>query len=393
MEACNRALRSDAGTHTLETVASLFSMSRRALIAAAFASMISPVSAAASVTSQIWGKTAAGEEVQLFVLKNSAGMEARITNYGGILVSLTAPDKNGALADVVLGFDTLEPYLGKHPHFGCITGRYANRIGGAAFEIDGVKYEVTANSGKNHIHGGKEAFDKKVWKARVLEAESAVELSYTSADGEEGFPGKLDCTVTYALTEDKALRIDYRATTDKPTVVNLTNHSYFNLGGEGSGDILGHELQIPAETFTATDDALIPTGELESLVDTPLDFSHPRVIGERIGAHFKPLIQGIGYDHNYVLKGTGLKLAARVKEPKTGRVMEVKTTDPAVQLYTGNHLKGVSGKGGHVYLARHGFCLETQKYPDSPNKPQFPSAVLRPGETYQHTTTFKFSAE
>lgn len=349
--------------------------------------------AQASVTSEPWGKTAAGEEVRLFTLKNAKGMEARITNWGGIIVSLKVPDKTGALADVVLGFDTLEPYLGKHPHFGCITGRYANRIGGASFVIDGVQHQVTANSGKNHIHGGTVAFDKKLWQAAVLPEHNAVEMRYTSADGEEGFPGKLDCTVTYTLTEAGGLRIDYRAVTDKPTVVNLTNHSYFNLAGEGAGDILGHELTIPAEQFTATDDALIPTGELESVIGTPLDFTTPHVIGERIDASFKPLVQGIGYDHNYVLKGAGMKPAARVKDPKSGRVMEVSTTDPAVQLYTGNHLKGVKGKGGHGYEKRHGFCLETQKYPDSPNKPQFPSAVLRPGETYQHTTLFQFSAE
>lgn len=347
----------------------------------------------ASVTSEPWGKTASGEEVRLFTLKNAKGMEARITNWGGIIVSLKVPDKAGSPADVVLGFDTLEPYLGKHPHFGCITGRYANRIGGASFVIDGVQHQVTANSGKNHIHGGTVAFDKKLWQASALQEQNAVEMRYTSADGEEGFPGKLDCTVTYTLTEAGGLRIDYRAVTDKPTVVNLTNHSYFNLAGEGSGDILGHELTIPAEQFTATDDALIPTGELESVIGTPLDFTTPHIIGERIGASYKPLVQGIGYDHNYVLKGAGMKLAARVKDPKSGRVMEVSTTDPAVQLYTGNHLKGVQGKGGHVYEKRHGFCLETQKYPDSPNKPQFPSALLRPGETYLHTTLFQFSAE
>lgn len=368
-------------------------MSRCVLLAAALAFMSSSLPVAASVTSQSWGKTSAGEEVHLFTLVNEKGMEARITNYGGIIVSLKVPDREGVMADVVLGFDRLEPYLGKHPHFGCITGRYANRIGGASFEIDGVTYEVTANSGKNHIHGGREAFDKKLWQAKIVEGKNAVELSYTSADGEEGFPGKLDCTVTYSLTEDNALRIEYAAVTDKPTVVNLTNHSYFNLAGEGSGDILGHELMIPAEEFTPTDDALIPTGEIESVLETPLDFTKLRLIGERIDARFKPLVQGKGYDHNYVLAGTGEKLAARVKDAKSGRIMEVHTTEPGVQLYTANHVKGVKGKAGHVYESRHGFCLETQKYPDSPNKPQFPSAVVRPGEPYLHITTFKFSAE
>ncbi len=368
-------------------------MSRRALLAVAIALMSSSLPVAATVTSQVWGKTAAGEEVQLFTLAAQGGMEAKVINYGGILVSLKVPDKAGKLADVVLGFDTLEPYLGKHPHFGCITGRYANRIGGAAFQIDGVSYEVAANSGKNHIHGGKEAFDKKLWKAKILAEENAVELSYTSADGEEGFPGKLECTVTYSLSDQGVFAISYQAVTDKPTVVNLTNHSYFNLAGEGSGDVLGHELTIPAETYTPTDESLIPTGEIVSVLDTPLDFTTPQLIGARIEAKFKPLQDGKGYDHNYVLKGPGLKLAARVKDPKSGRVMEVSTTDPAVQFYTGNHLKNVSGKGGHVYAARNGFCLETQKYPDSPNKPQFPTAVVRPGEPYLHTTIFKFSAE
>ncbi|HRJ10201.1 MAG TPA: aldose epimerase family protein [Prosthecobacter sp.] len=366
---------------------------RALLFSAALLLAASPAMISAAITSEVWGKTAAGEEVRLFTLKNSTGMEARITNYGGIIVSLTAPDREGRFADVVLGFDTLEPYLGKHPHFGCITGRYANRIGGASFVIDGVEYQVTANSGKNHIHGGPQGFDKKVWKAAVDEAKNALVLTHTSPDGDEGFPGTLECSVTYSLGADNALRIEYRATTDKPTVVNLTNHSYFNLGGEGSGDILGHEMRISAESFTPTDDSLITTGEIASVIGTPLDFTQPRKIGERIEADFKPLIQGRGYDHNYVLKGSGLRPAARVREPGGGRVMEVLTTDPGVQLYTANHLKGVPGKKGHVYAARHGFCLETQKFPDSPNKPQFPSAVLRPGQIYEHITIFKFSAE
>jgi aldose 1-epimerase len=376
-------------------------MSRRAL-AAALVLMSSLASAsAAPVSSSVWGKTAKGEEVRLFVLKNAAGMELRLTNYGGIIVALTAPDCAGKFADVVLGFDSLEPYLGKHPHFGCITGRYANRIGGATFKIDGVQYEVTKNSGKNHIHGGKEAFDKKVWQAEPFESArgAGVKMTYTSADGEEGFPGALACTVSYTLTEDNTVVIDYTATTDKPTVVNLTNHSYFNLAGEGSGDVLGHEIQIRAEYFTPTDDELIANGEIHTVRGTPLEFLKPgQTIGERIEADFKPLVQGIGYDHNYVLDGNvtdgaGLKLAALVKDPASGRTMEVRTTEPGVQLYTGNHLKEVNGKGGHIYRKRHGFCLETQKFPNSPNFAHFPSATLRPGETYRHTTTFKFSAE
>ncbi|MCX6854519.1 MAG: galactose mutarotase [Verrucomicrobia bacterium] len=365
-------------------------MTFRAILAAL---LTLSISSPAAVTGESWGMTDSGTPVQLFTLTNAKGIVAQVTNYGGIIVSLKVPDKAGQIADVVLGFDTLAPYLGKHPHFGCLTGRYANRIGGANFTLDEVVYQVTANSGKNHIHGGKANFATVVWKATILGAQNALELRYTSADGEEGFPGKLDCVVTYALTETNELQIKYQATTDKPTIVNLTNHSYFNLAGEGSGDVLGHELMIPAEKFTATDDALIPTGELESVLGTALDFSTPHLIGERIESSFKPILQGKGYDHNYVLKGQGMKLAARAKDPKSGRVMEVFTTEPGVQLYTSNHLKSVAGKNGHVYQKRHGFCLETQKFPDSPNKPQFPSAVLRPGETYLHQTTFTFSAE
>lgn len=346
------------------------------------------------VTSESWGTLKSGAKVELFTLRNKNGLEARITNYGGIIVSLKVPDKSGKLADVVLGFDSLDRYEDKNPFFGALTGRYANRIGNAAFKIDGKEYKVTANSGKNHIHGGKVGFDKKVWKASKITKSSAVgvEMRYRSPDGEEGFPGTLDCTVTYLLTDDNALEIDYTATTDAPTVVNLTNHSYFNLAGEGSGDVLGHELMIPAESFTPTDDALITTGEIASVIGTPLDFTSLHRIGERIGAGYKPLIQGKGYDHNFVLPGSGMKLAARVRDPKSGRVMEVRTTEPGVQLYTANHTN-TTGKGGHVYKPRSALCLETQRYPDSPNKPAFPSAVLRPGDTYQHTTEFKFSAE
>ncbi|WP_395753461.1 aldose epimerase family protein [Prosthecobacter sp.] len=352
---------------------------------------ISGSSPAASVESSSWGKTAAGEEVKLFTLRNAGGMEAKITNWGGYIVALKVADKKGQFADVTLGFDKLDGYLGKNPFFGCIAGRYANRIGGAKFTLDGVEHKVTANSGKHQLHGGKEGFDKKLWAAK--EVPNGVALTYTSADGEEGYPGTLKCTVTYTLTEDNALKIDYQATTDKPTVLNLTNHAYFNLAGEGSGDILGHHLTIPTEQITATDDDLIPTGEIASIKGTPLDFTAPHAIGERIGADFKPLIQGIGYDHNYVLPGTGreMKLAAVVKEPTSGRVMTVRTTEPGVQLYTGNHLNGVPGKAGHIYAKRHGFCLETQHYPDSPNHPNFPSVTLRPGETFESTTIYQFS--
>lgn len=352
---------------------------------------ISGSSLAASVESSVWGKTPAGEEVKLFTLKNASGMELKITNWGAYIVALKVADKKGQFADVALGFDTLEGYLGKNPFFGCIAGRYANRIGHAVFKLDGVEYKITANSGKHQLHGGAAGFDKKLWSAQ--EVPNGVALSYTSPDGEEGYPGTLKCTVTYTLTDDNGLQIGYQATTDKPTVLNLTNHAYFNLSGEGSGDILGHELTLPTDQITATDDDLIPTGEIVSIKGTPLDFTTPHTIGERIGADFKPLIQGIGYDHNYVLSGSGMKLAATVKDPASGRVMTVRTTEPGVQLYTGNHLNGVPGKGGHIYAKRHGFCLETQHYPDSPNHPSFPSVILRPGETFQSTTIYQFSAE
>jgi aldose 1-epimerase len=347
--------------------------------------------ATASITSQPWGKTPDGDSVHLYTLRGERGLEARITNWGGIVVSLKVPDASGALADVVLGFDELQPYLQKHPFFGCITGRYANRIAKASFKLDGATHHITANSGENHIHGGRVGFDKKLWRATLSADGEVLQLRAQSADGEEGFPGRLDCTVSYRIEGGNSLRIDYEATTDKPTVINLTNHSYFNLAGEGSGDILSHRLELPAAHYTATDDNLIPTGELASVDGTPLDFRQPLAIGARIHEPYKALLQGRGYDHNYVLAGSGLRLAARVTEPNSGRTLEVLTTDPAVQLYTGNHLKSVAGKNGHIYEARHGFCLETQKYPDSPNHPHFPSCVLRPGDTYRHSTVWKFS--
>lgn len=344
------------------------------------------------ITSEPWGTLKSGEKVDLFTMRNEHGMEARVMTYGGILVSLKVPDKNGRTGDVVLGFDSLAEYEARNPFFGCITGRYANRIGNASFKIDGKEFHVTANSGKNHIHGGKTGFDKKNWSAtKITRGEAAgIELHYLSAADEEGFPGKLDCKVSYLLSHDDTLTVEYSATTDAPTVVNLTNHSYFNLAGEGSGDVLGHELMIPADSYTPTDDDLITTGEVASLAGTPLDFTTPHLIGERIGADFRPLIQGKGYDHNFVLRGTGMKLAASVRDPSSGRVMEVRTTEPGVQLYTANHTN-VTGKGGHHYAPRAALCLETQKFPDGPNKPHFPSCVLRPGETYHHMTEFKFS--
>lgn len=349
------------------------------------------------ITKQLFGKTNDGTAIDIYTLTNAKGMEARIMTYGGIVVSLKTPDRNGKLDDVVLGFDTLDPYLKSHPFFGALVGRYGNRIAKGKFAIDGKEYKLLVNNGENHLHGGALGFDKKVWKAKSgTSAEGpTLELKYTSADMEEGYPGKLDVTVVYTLTNDNGLKIEYTAKTDKPTHVNLTNHSYFNLAGAGNGDILNHEMMINADNSTKVDQGLIPTGEIVSIKGTALDFTTPKKIGERIDSSEEQLQYGLGYDHNYVINGGGksLTLAARVSEPTTGRVMEVLTTEPGVQFYTGNHLTGLAGKGGKTYAKRNGFCLETQHYPDSPNKPNFPTTLLKPGQTYHTTTIYKFSAK
>jgi aldose 1-epimerase len=344
--------------------------------------------------SQPFGKTPAGEPVELFTLTNSKGMQADIMTYGGILVSLKTPDRSGKLADVVLGFDSLDGYLNNPPpYFGALIGRYGNRIGLARFSLNGAEYKLAQNNGPNHLHGGLRGFDKVVWNARMPDARS-LELTYLSKDGEEGYPGTLTATVTYTLTDNNELKIDYRATTDKDTVLNLTNHSYFNLAGQGEGDVSGHQVMINADRFTPVDSGLIPTGELRSVAGTPFDFRQARAIGERIDAADEQIKLGGGYDHNFVLNrsGSGLELAARVTEPQSGRVMEVLTTEPGVQFYTGSGLNGIRGKGGKVYDRRFGFCLETQHFPDSPNKPSFPSVALKPGAQYQSTTVFRFSS-
>jgi len=344
-----------------------------------------------SVNQESFGRTSEGREVDLYTLTNSNGLKARITNYGAILVSLEVPDRTGKLADITLGFDTLDGYLGEHPYFGAVVGRYANRIGAAKFVLDGVEYKLVANNGDNHLHGGLKGFDKVVWKLDDLKAEgrsALVKLSYISEDGEEGYPGNLACSVTYALTEDDELQISYEADTDKTTVLNLTNHSYFNLAGQGTGDILGHELMLDADKYTVVDEGLIPTGENRDVKDSPMDFTLSASIGSRIEQ------TGMGYDHNYVLNSGGgsLALCARAYDPTTGRVMEVSTTQPGVQLYTGNFLDGsLTGKDGKKYEKHYAFCLETQHFPDSPNKPDFPSVVLKPGQKYATATVFKFS--
>jgi aldose 1-epimerase len=348
----------------------------------------------ASVKKVPFGKTPDGEEVDLYVLTNRAGTTAKIMTYGALVTELDVADRDGKLGDVVLGFDDLPGYLAGHPYFGCVVGRVANRIGKARFTLDGKEYKVAANNGDNSLHGGVKGFDKKVWKAKELEGKDpAVQFTYLSKDGEEGYPGNLSCTLTYTLTDDNALRIDYKATTDKPTPVNLTNHSYFNLAGPASGDILGHELMLAADKYTPTDDKLIPTGEVKPVSGTPLDFTKPEKIGARIGE-----VKGdpSGYDHNYVLNSGGKKLAlaALVYEPKTGRVMEVYTTEPAIQFYTGNFLDGtVKGRGGVAYKKHQAFCLEAQHFPDAVNHPEFPSIILKPGETYTQTTVYKFGTK
>lgn len=349
-------------------------------------------SAEPDVTAAAFGETQAGEKVTVYTLTNGHGLRARAMEYGAILVSLEVPGRDGTLDDVALGFDALEPYLKGHPLFGSTVGRYANRIANASFTLDGVEHRITRNAGQNHIHGGgSKRFDKVVWRGHPFKRDTEVGVRFThlSLDGEEGFPGNLNCIVTYTLTGENELRIGYEATTDKPTVVNFTNHSYFNLAGAGNGDVLDHELTVNARWYTPAGEGLIPTGEIRAVEGTPLDFTTPHKIGARISE----LTETRGYDHNYVLNGSygALALAARVCEPTSGRVMEAYTTEPGMQLYTANGMRGIEGKGGKVYNRHYGFCLETQHFPDSPNKPHFPSTVLRPGQKFESTTVFKFS--
>jgi aldose 1-epimerase len=342
-----------------------------------------------SIIKSDFGKTKEGQPVDLYTLTNTNGMTGKITNYGGIVTSLLVQDKNSQLDDVVLGFDSLDKYLEGHPYFGAVVGRYGNRIAKGKFTLNGIEYQLATNNGENHLHGGIKGFDKVVWNAEIVKKENqvGVKLSYLSKDGEEGYPGNLSAVVTYTLTKNNELKIHYEAETDKPTPVNLTHHSYFNLKGAGNGDILGHLLTFDADRFTPVDEGLIPTGELKSVKDTPMDFTGSTAIGERIIR-----VKG-GYDHNYVLNDWdgSIKLVAKISEPTSGRVMEVWTTEPGLQFYSGNFLDGtVTGKSGKVYHKHYGFCLETQHFPDSPNKPEFPSTILEPGEKYTHTTVYRF---
>ena len=348
-----------------------------------------------SIEKTAFGKLPDGQEADLYTLKNTAGMEVKITNYGGIIVSWTAPDKNDKFEDITLGCDSLSDYVKGVPFFGALVGRYGNRIAKGKFTLDGAEYTLPINNGPNALHGGLKGFDKHIWVATPTDGEEpSLKLNYTSKDGEEGYPGTLSVEVVYTLQKDNALKIDYKATTDKATVVNLTNHAYFNLNG--ASDILDHEVTLNADKFLPVDATLIPTGELKSVTGTPFDFTTSHKIGERIDDSTDAQIKfGGGYDHCWVFTDStkNLKLVATVHEPTSGRLMEVLTTEPAIQFYTGNFLNGVAGKKGIVYGRRSGFCLETQHYPDSPNKPSFPSTVLRPNETYQTTTVYRFSVK
>jgi aldose 1-epimerase len=338
-----------------------------------------------------------GRDVELYVLTNHNGMRASITTFGGIVTSLTAPDRNGRFADVVLGFDDLDGYLVGHPYFGAIVGRYGNRIAKGRFTLDDQDYVLARNNNGNHLHGGVAGFDKALWSARPRSRPEGPQLRLTrvSADGEEGYPGRLDVTVDYTLTHENELRTDYRATTDKPTHVNLTNHSYFNLSGPGGGDILSHEMLVNADHFTPVDDGLIPTGEIREVEGTPMDFRKPVTVGARIDDNDEQLRFGCGYDHNWILnrEGSDLSLAARIREPTAGRVMEVVTSEPGVQFYSGNFLDGsLTGKEGKAYGRRCALCLETQHFPDSPNRPEFPTTMLRPDDVYETTSIYRFLA-
>lgn len=347
-----------------------------------------------------FGTTSGGEPVELITLRSPSGLEIDVSTYGAIVTRLLAPDRSGHLADIVLGHDSLADYAENRPYFGAIVGRYANRIASGRFTLDGVEYELAVNNTPNHLHGGDNGFDKLVWRAEPYSTgeEGGVVLTLVSPAGDEGYPGELTVRMTYAVTALDELRIDYEASTDAPTIVNLTHHSYWNLAGHDSGTILDHELQIAASRFTPVDETLIPTGELRTVEGTPFDFREPARVGARIDQDDEQVRRGGGYDHNFVLDGWSgdgtLRPAAVLRDPASGRVMEVLTTEPGLQLYSGNFLDGSDiGKGGTAYQHRTGLCLETQHFPDSPNQPGFPSTVLRPAETYRSTTVYRFSAE
>jgi len=345
-----------------------------------------------NIEQRLFGQTHDGADVSAYTLVSDSGIQVTILNYGGTIISLLAPDRNGQMGDIVLGFDNLDDYLSRSPFFGCIAGRFANRIANATFDLDGVPYKLAQNDGKNHLHGGVVGFDKVVWAAETVATGSSASLILThlSPDGDEGYPGNLSARVVYTLNPEGDLRIDYNATTDQKTVLNLTNHSYFNLAG--GGDILDHQIMLNADSFTPIDGTLIPIGLLRDVTGTPMDFCEPNRIGERIEQDDDQLRFGGGYDHNWVVRGEAgqLRPAARVTEPTSGRFLEVETTQPGIQFYAGNMMPDLIGKGGRSYSRRTGLCLETQHFPDSPNQPNFPSVVLEPGQEYGETTVFKF---
>jgi aldose 1-epimerase len=348
----------------------------------------------AKVKVEAFGIMPDGKAVKLYTLKNKNGVEMKVMNYGGIITSLVVPDKNGNFDDVVLGYDSLSSYLKSSPFFGALIGRYGNRIAKGKFKIDGQEYNLPINNGSNHLHGGPMGFDKVYWNIDVPADSSSLKLTYLSVDGEQGYPGNLSAEVFYYLTDNDELKIEYKATTDKKTVVNLTQHSYFNLGGKQTKAILSHSLMIDADSFIPVDTALIPTGEIRSVKGTPFDFTKAETIGSRIEQKDDQLKFGRGYDHNWVLNNYDGKMrkVAELSEPVSGRLMEVFTTEPGLQFYSGNFLDGtLIGKNNTAYNFRSGLCLETQHYPDSPNQPKFPSVILNPGETYQTTTIYKFS--
>jgi aldose 1-epimerase len=344
---------------------------------------------------QFFGKTVAGDRADLYRLSNDEGMEVAITNYGAAIVELRIPDRDGKPADVVLGFDSLAGYLAHSEYFGAAIGRYANRISGGSFFLNGNEYKLNRNEGDNHLHGGIKGFDKVLWQFEsvVGHHHETLNLAYVSRDCEEGYPGNLLVNVIYTLTDENVFTIEYTATTDQSTIVNLSHHSYFNLAGEGSGDILDHELMINANHFAPVNQSLIPTGKVKNVGGTALDFIEMTRLGQRIDNDEKQLVYCNGYDHNWVLNGKEgkLNLAAKVYEPKSGRTMELHTTEPGLQFYSGNMMReAVMGKAGHVYRPRYGLCLEPQHFPDSPNQPAFPSTVLKPGDQYRQTSAFKF---
>ena len=361
---------------------------------------MSSTNTSSTITKADFGKTTEGQAVEIYTLRNAKGAEARIMTYGGIVQSLTMPDKSGKFADIVLGYDNLQGYIDKTPYFGALVGRYGNRIGGAKFTLEGQTYTLATNNGPNSLHGGVKGFDKVVWtvvKADVGPEGPRLELNYLSKDMEEGFPGNLNVTAVYTLTDSNALKLTFSATTDKPTIANLTHHSYFNLAGQGKGDILGHLVFIDADKTTPVDSGLITTGEFADVTGTPFDFRKPTAIGARINDPNTVLQYGPGYDHNWAINQTKpgeVKLQARVVEPTSGRVMEVLSDEPGLQFYAGNFLDGtIKGKSGVAYQKRTGFCMEPQHYPDSPNKANFPSVELKPGQTFHNTIVYKFSAE